>query len=174
MRHQSFRSNRFRSLFRPRLTQLESRTVPTVFTVTNTNDSGAGSLRQAVLDANSAAYPDADSIVFDAGLVSGGDASISLTTFDPGLDSAGAGPSAFVITSPITITGPSGENGITIQRSASAANFRLFHVRTGAALILEFLTLSGGKAQGFPGGGAAGASAGMGGAIFNQGSLTIR
>ncbi len=34
------------------------------FTVTNINDSGAGSLRQAVLDANAAAT--ADTIVFDA------------------------------------------------------------------------------------------------------------
>ncbi len=34
------------------------------FTVTNTNDSGPGSLRQAVLDANAAAG--ADNIVFDA------------------------------------------------------------------------------------------------------------
>ena len=33
------------------------------FTVTNTNDSGAGSLRQAILDAN--AMPDADDIVFN-------------------------------------------------------------------------------------------------------------
>src|SRR5262245_3252896 len=110
MRHHLFRTNRFRSFFRPRLTRLESRDVPTVFTVTNTNDNGAGSLRQAVLDANSTAYPDADSISFDAGLVSSGDATISLTTFDTGLDSLGAGPSAFIVTSPITITGPSGEN----------------------------------------------------------------
>mgnify|MGYP006361682207 CR=1 FL=1 len=34
------------------------------FTVTNTNDTGVGSLRQAVLDANAAAT--ADTIVFDA------------------------------------------------------------------------------------------------------------
>lgn len=34
------------------------------FTVTNTNDSGAGSLRQAVLDANAAVGT--DTIVFDA------------------------------------------------------------------------------------------------------------
>src|SRR5258707_10303704 len=33
--------------------QLDKTTVPFVFTVTNTNDSGTGSLRQAILDANS-------------------------------------------------------------------------------------------------------------------------
>src|SRR5437773_11930452 len=33
--------------------QLHKTTVPFVFTVTNTNDSGTGSLRQAILDANS-------------------------------------------------------------------------------------------------------------------------
>src|SRR6266851_10414559 len=37
------------------LEQLEDRTVPSTFTVTNTNDSGAGSLRQAILDANTSA-----------------------------------------------------------------------------------------------------------------------
>jgi hypothetical protein len=35
-----------------RLEPLEDRTVPVIFTVTNTQDSGAGSLRQAILDAN--------------------------------------------------------------------------------------------------------------------------
>src|SRR5262249_30022468 len=37
---------------------LEDRTVPTTFFVSNTNDSGAGSLRQAVLDANANAGAD--------------------------------------------------------------------------------------------------------------------
>lgn len=36
------------------------------FQVTNTNDAGAGSLRQAILDANAAG--DADTITFAAGL----------------------------------------------------------------------------------------------------------
>jgi hypothetical protein len=45
------------------LERLEDRTVPSLFTVLNTNDSGAGSLRQAILDAN--AYPGADTIQFN-------------------------------------------------------------------------------------------------------------
>src|SRR5262245_41237096 len=38
--------------FRPRLEVLEDRLAPATFTVGNTNDSGSGSLRQAILDAN--------------------------------------------------------------------------------------------------------------------------
>src|SRR5713226_5661739 len=37
-----------------RLEALEDRTAPATFTVMNTNDSGLGSLRQAILDANAA------------------------------------------------------------------------------------------------------------------------
>ena len=37
---------------RPRLEDLEERVVPATYVVTNTQDSGAGSLRQAVLNAN--------------------------------------------------------------------------------------------------------------------------
>ncbi|AEA45328.1 beta strand repeat-containing protein [Fluviicola taffensis] len=46
-----------------------------VFTVQNTNDSGIGSLRQAVMDANSG-----DSITFNPNLISGGNNSIVLTS----------------------------------------------------------------------------------------------
>jgi parallel beta-helix repeat protein len=42
-----------RKAFRPRLEPLEDRWVPSTFFVNNTNDSGSGSLRQAILDANS-------------------------------------------------------------------------------------------------------------------------
>ena len=45
------------------LEQLEDRCVPATFTVVNTLDSGAGSLRQAILDAN--ASPGADAIDFN-------------------------------------------------------------------------------------------------------------
>src|SRR5438128_2062733 len=47
-----------RKPFRPTLEQLESRLAPSTFTVVNTNDAGAGSLRQAILDANSTAGAD--------------------------------------------------------------------------------------------------------------------
>jgi titin len=42
--------------------RLEDRSVPAVFTVTNTDDTGAGSFRQAIIDAN--ATPGADTIQF--------------------------------------------------------------------------------------------------------------
>src|SRR5438093_4521515 len=47
------------------LERLEDRTAPAVFTVSSTADVGAGSLRQAILDANAA--PGADSIRFAIG-----------------------------------------------------------------------------------------------------------
>ena len=40
------------SRFTPTLEQFEDRLAPATFTVTNTSDAGAGSLRQAILDAN--------------------------------------------------------------------------------------------------------------------------
>src|SRR5262249_6792782 len=52
--------------FRPRLDALEDRTLPSNFTVLNLDDSGPGSLRQAVLDSN--AHPGANTIDFTPGL----------------------------------------------------------------------------------------------------------
>src|SRR5262245_37357345 len=49
---------------RPLLQALEARDVPATFTVTNAADSGDGSLRKALLDANAAAG--ADTVVFDS------------------------------------------------------------------------------------------------------------
>ena len=65
------------------------------FDVRNTEDSGAGSLRQAVLDANAAAGPDA--IGFDAGL----DGQTIVLTSGPleirdSLDVSGPGPDKLV------------------------------------------------------------------------------
>jgi titin len=51
--------------FRPRLEELERRLAPAVFTVSNANDSGVGSLRQAILAADAA--PGLDTINFSIG-----------------------------------------------------------------------------------------------------------
>ena len=57
-----------------------SASAATTFTVTNTNNSGAGSLRQAILDANS--NPGTDSITFNIG---SGLQTIALTSELPGI-----------------------------------------------------------------------------------------
>ena len=49
------------------LETLEDRTVPAVITVTSTADSGTGTLRQAIADANSASYSGSDTIQFALG-----------------------------------------------------------------------------------------------------------
>ena len=81
-----------------------------VFTVTNLFDSGAGSLRQAIFDAN--AQEDADEISFDAGL-SGG--TISLTSGE------------LLITNDLAINGL-GMNSLTINGNKLS---RVFHVDDG-------------------------------------------
>ena len=61
------------------LDQLEDRTLLSTFLVTQLGDSGPGSLRQAVLDANNAVtHPGADIIRFDPALVAAGATSIDL------------------------------------------------------------------------------------------------
>src|SRR5262245_10764670 len=73
---------------RPRLEALEDRTVPSTFAVLNNLDSGPGSLRQAVLDANT--NPGADTIVFAGSVhritLTGGELEVtdSLTIQGPG------------------------------------------------------------------------------------------
>jgi hypothetical protein len=136
------------------------------FTVVNNSDSGAGSLRQAIIDTNAAAG--ADTIFFAAGLTASGPATVNLSTSGDGT----AGPSAFGITSEITITGPTGFNGITLNNTL--VDQRLFYVSSAGSLTLNSLTLSGGKAKGGNGNGGGGGAAGLGGAVVNAGSLTLR
>ncbi len=141
-------------------------------TVSNSNDNGAGSLRAQI-----AAAASGDTIVFAAALDG---ATISLTTFsnDISTGSKQFGPSAFFITGSQTLTIDATANGLTqgvvIARSSAAgtANFRLFDVGVGSSLTLRGVTLVNGYAEGGSslfGGGALGA----GGAIFNQGTLTL-
>ena len=104
-------------------------------------------------------------------------AAITLSNFDN--DRTVAGPTAFRVSVPMTLDGQTGlTRGVTIERSSSAPSFRLFQVTATGNLTLMGLTLRGGAANGFNGGdsiqsGAGGGSAGLGGAIFNQGTLRI-
>src|SRR6478609_1399547 len=97
---------------RLRLLALERRDAPAVFTVLNANDSGAGSLRDAITQANATVA--ADTINFDTGVFSTPQ-TISLLTALP------------AVSQDVSINGP-GANLLTVQRS-SATNFRLFFFR---------------------------------------------
>ena len=149
----------------------------------NTTIDGLVTLREAILAAETDSSVDgsaqgffADRIHFDPSLVAGEDAQIDLTIFDMGTDTNEFGPTAITVTTPITITGPTGDYGITIQRSGSD-EFRLFRVDSNATLRLENLTLRNGLARGGDGGtadgGTGGGAGGFGGAILNHGNLEI-
>src|SRR5437868_3920890 len=91
-----------------------------VINVTNTNDSGPGSLRQALADAN-----DGDTIGF---AVTG---TIGLTTAE------------LAINHDVTILAP-GPNLVTVARS-SQTQFRIFHVMPGHNATIEGLHITGGS-----------------------------
>ena len=114
------------------------------FTVANTNDSGAGSLRAALAAAQGQAG--ADTIVFDASL---NGATIAPTT--SGINSV------FTIadTDGVTVDATALSAGVKID--VGSQNFRHFFVNTGASLTLRGLTLVNGPDT----------------AIFNLGTLTL-
>ncbi len=115
-------------------------------TVTSPADSGAGTLRQAILDANSD-----DTINFSAGITT-----INLTSDE------------LLIDKNLTITGP-GANLLSLQRSAAGGTpaFRIFDIAFGNFNVtISGLTIANGNAAG----------ASDGGGIFDQsngGTLTI-
>jgi hypothetical protein len=124
---------------------LEDRTVLSSFTVVNNLDSGAGSLRQAVLDANSAGG--SNSISF-AGSVK----KITLTSGE------------LTIANNLEIDGP-GAKKLTISGNNAS---RVFDVQSGADVTIEGLTITAGLANG-----SSPAYPSSGGGILNQGSLTV-
>lgn len=102
--------------------------------VTNTNDSGAGSLRQAITDANAATSPDDVNVILFT--VTG---TITLQTALP------------TVSAPTAIRGP-GADKLTVERDSGAVAFRIFNV-TGTRSQIEDLTIKGGDAGGMSGGG---------------------
>jgi hypothetical protein len=111
--------------------QMKRANASTTFTVMNTADSGPGSLRQAILDAN--ATLGADTINFDPSLTG----TITLTT--------GQLPA---ITDNLTVTGPGAAN-LTISGNHAS---RVFLIADGVTVMISDLTISNGSIIGDGGG----------------------
>jgi hypothetical protein len=141
----------------------------TTITVTNGDDSGPGSLRQALAQAN-----DGDTINFDPSVNI-----VTLTTAE------------LVITKSITIS--ASPQMVTVQRAPQAPQFRIFHVMPGHSVEINGLTISGGHITDDNGGGilndnstltmahctvngnaiVSGEFANSGGGIHNSGTMTL-
>src|SRR5438034_4775390 len=120
----TFNSNTCRILFATCLSALcliALSTQAATITVTNTNDSGAGSLRQAIADANVG-----DTIDF------GVTGTITLTTGELLVDKS------------ITINGP-GSDSLTVDCNLAS---RGFYVSSGVTATIAGLTITNGNAQG--------------------------
>jgi hypothetical protein len=115
----NFKSMIVAMLFFATITALRADTI----TVTNTNDSGPGSLRQALADANGG-----DTIDF---AVTG---TISLTSGE------------LVVDKSITISGP-GADSLAVDGNAKT---RVFHITSGRTVTISRLTVSNGRVFGFP------------------------
>ena len=141
----------------------------TTITVTNGNDSGPGSLRQALADAN-----DGDTINFDPSV-----GTVTLTTAELAIDKS------------LTLSGA--PQMVTVQRS-SQTEFRIFHVMPGHSVEINGLTIYGGYITGDNGGGilndnstltiaqctvwantivSASSEDNSGGGIYNSGTMTL-
>ena len=116
--------------------------------VSNTNDSGAGSLRAAI----ETAAP-GDTIVFSLNYP----AIINLTS------------GSLLINTDLTIAGP-GASNLTIDASGNMAMERAITVGPGVTVSISRVTVTGGRG----GGTNLGSSANSGGGIFNSGRLTLR
>jgi len=138
---------------------------------------GRTSLRSAIEE--SVALGGLHTINFDAALIANGDQIITLSEKDTGQDAGELGATAFILgnNTTVTINGPSGDNGITVERTASSNTlFRLFHVQTGSALTINNLALGNGSAVGGSTGSrtaSGGGGAGLGGGILNEGTVTL-
>jgi len=140
-----------------------------IFTVTTAADSGPGSLRAALSLINAAADSSQNwRIRFDPSLA--GRAILLSNRADNSV-----GPSALVLSNRVWIDA-SGTPGLSISLDPASAPMRLLYVAPAANVALLNLSLQGGIAlatDGASGGGGGGGGAGFGGAIFNQGVVTL-
>jgi hypothetical protein len=123
---------------------MEDRTVPSTFTVLTLADDGEGSLRHAILDANSPAYPGPDVIRFADGL----SGTIPLTGGE------------LNITDHLTIDGP-GADRLAVSGNHQSRVFSISSVSGGVTVAIAGLTITDGRAVG------------SGGGILNFGSTLV-
>src|SRR5579871_6620960 len=152
-------SPRKRPTFPPRLELLEDRTLPSSYTAATTS-----ALIADISAANKAGG--SNTITLKAPTTSPY-VLMAVNNTNKGANGVGANGLPVIGGSKgdnLTIIG----NGDTIERSTAANTpaFRLFDVASGSSLTLENVTLRNGLAQGL-------GSLGDGGAIFNQGTLTV-
>jgi hypothetical protein len=119
------------------------------FVVTNLNNTGAGSLRQAIADANSTAG--ADTITFTGGLTG----TIAIAT-----------GGQLHITDSVTIAGP-GANILSVSGTSGNSRSRVLEIHSGATVVISGLTIHKGSVTGM----ATGPAFGPG--IANSGNLTL-
>ena len=139
------------------LESLEPRQMLSINTVTTTADFGAGSLRQAIIDANATSAN--DDIVFASSLFTNGVSTITLGSAALPTIAATSGAGSLAITGPgassLIISGNNGNN---------SRNFSIFNIASGGNLSISGVTVSGAKTTD---------TYGKGGSIINSGTLNI-
>jgi hypothetical protein len=135
-----------------RVEYLEGRTLLSHFDVINLNDSGYGSLRQAIVDSNSTPGP--NEIDFATGL----SGTIKLTSGE-----------LRIANNPVTILGP-GQDSLSVS---GGGNGRVFEVAWGVRASLSGMSITRGHAEDGSGNSAVGPYLGAGGGILNFGTLAI-
>jgi Ca2+-binding RTX toxin-like protein len=130
----------------PVVERLEERTLLSTYVVSNTNDSGAGSLRQAILDSNASGGQDL--ITFNIG---GSGAAITLTS------------GQLTITDDLQINGP----GASVLSVSGNNASRVFQITSGHTVVISGLTIRNGNV------GSADAFSSYGGGIVNSGTLSV-
>ncbi|WP_027359074.1 DUF4347 domain-containing protein [Desulforegula conservatrix] len=134
--------------------------LPVIITVTNNNDSGAGSLRQAISDSM-----DGDTITFASGMT------INLST--KALDNSGVNDdSMLVINKGLTIDGDLDNDGTPDVVLDADYNGRVLKIESGT-VTLDGLTLTNGLLSGDGGNYDSPGGSALGAAIYNDSTLTI-
>lgn len=160
-RHSARRGSKRPHTTRLSVEALENRTVPTTFMVANLSDSGPGSLRQAILDAN--ANAGADSIQFASGVTG----TITLTSDElaitDAVDLQGPGSGVVAVSGNnvfrvFDVSANATISGLTITGGSSSFGGGIFNTGT---LAVSSSTLSGNSC------------ANSGGGIMNWGALTV-